>query len=97
MANHLYHAVEDIMYSKYNGDSALYNRHYEYAINRVAVDVCVPNTHEDIVEAIVRIMQAKLDAYSKTKPTTKGGRVARLFAPIVSAVLPFLKFIKLKK
>lgn len=42
-------------------------------------------------EAIRGVLQNILDDYSATKPTTKGGRVARVIAKILSFIIPYFK------
>jgi len=42
-------------------------------------------------EAIRGVLQKILDDYSATKPTTKGGRVARVIAKILSFIIPYFK------
>ena len=45
-------------------------------------------------EAIKGVLQKILDDYSDSKASTKGGRIGRFFARVVSFCLPFIKFKK---
>jgi hypothetical protein len=70
----------------------LFQRHFNSAVNEVD-----GMAHIDIVDGVIKIMQAQLLAYANSKASTNGGRLGRFFAPIVSFLLPFFKFIKIKK
>jgi len=48
-------------------------------------------TVDEKYQAIKGVLQRVLDDYSATKPTTKGGRVARVIAKILSFIIPYFK------
>jgi hypothetical protein len=87
--------VSNRLFNQYNGNEVLFNSHYTAASKQIEDNL--PNGHDAIVDSLVAIMQSKLDAYAKTQAKSKGGRIARFFAPILSAILPIFKSIKFKK
>jgi len=57
-------------------------------------DLCYNQAHNKFgnrPEAVTWFLQAILDEYYKTKPTTKGGKIARYIAKILSIIAPFIK------
>jgi hypothetical protein len=84
--------VKGAIFSLYP-DSGMFNAHFNDAYNKVP-----ENTPKDaIINIVITSMQAMLDNYAKTTAKTRGGKVGRFFAKVGSKILPFVKFIKIKK
>jgi hypothetical protein len=52
------------------------------------------NQHGYKPDAVRNVLQAILDDYYNTQPTTKGGRIGRFLARIVRIILPFINIKK---
>jgi 3-methyladenine DNA glycosylase AlkC len=63
-------------------DRNYFNRAWSHSILNDA-----PNKKEFIIKAL----QLTLDEYTATKPTTKGGKIARFIAKIASVLSKFVK------
>jgi hypothetical protein len=52
------------------------------------------NQHGYKPDVVRNVLQAILDEYHNTTPTTKGGRIGRFLARIARIILPFIKIKK---
>jgi hypothetical protein len=67
-------------------DANLFDKHFNEAYNKT-----------DAIDEVIKIMQGLLAEYAKSTAKTKVGKAGRFFALIGSKILPFVKFIKIKK
>lgn len=56
-----------------------------------------PEAGRELKKVVIDVVEKELEDYSKTEPTTKGGKVLRKVAKVVAKVWPFSIFVKIKK